>query len=391
MVMLDRLFPDVDTYEPLYVNDDGTMVMGKYHSNRDMNEHGVFRWTPSGGAIKLGPSDGDAAKVFVSKKGDVFVWDYVASEVGTPDKVVRWTAETGLQTISETTGWPVGVLEQLSDDGSTLVGVADSGRIFRWTVARGLELLESPPGTRCFLSFRDFLSPDGKALFGGCGPAGEQPRTSDAYLWSEAEGFTAIQSEDKSCVMKHEGSFAPSESVAFGPALCGTEWRLMRWSTGSPPTLIPASAESGLSFEHAYFAAADDSGTSACGSVCQEDEQHTISSCVAFQFSAEAGYVRLPKPTAEVQTSALAIDRTGLVLAGFSEIGDEALSLRAVLWDSTEALDIQAYLKARGVDLRGNQLMRASEVSIQGDTVLVWGQNFGGPAYDWIARIPRIR
>jgi hypothetical protein len=77
---------------------------------------------------------------------------------------------------------------------------------------------------------------------------------------------------------------------------------------------------------------------------------------------------------------------------GWSAIAGENETLRATLWDSGEALNIQAYLVARGVDLGGRQLSMAQDVAIQGETILVRGRaELSERAHDWIARIPLVR
>ena len=393
MVMLDRLLPDIDTYDPTYVNDDGSIVIGKYTS-RDENQMGVFRWTPSGGATKFGPSyDNGSFQVWISEKADVVVFEQLALQG--PDEVVRWTADSGFETISEAPGWPNGHIREMSADGSTLVGSrggesteATSGT-FRWTV-RGVEPLGSPPGLLdCSVTARNPVSPDGKVLFAVCGPVDSTGHTGKVFRWSEADGFTALENDDKTCFMTQVQLIAAKGTVAFGLALCGTEWRLMRWSMGSAPTTVPASAAMGLSFEQGGFADADDSGSSACGYVFPAVEVEWPP-CDVFRWGPDTGYVRLPLAVGQNQGLLRAMDSTGRVIAGSSEIAGQ--SPHAVLWDSGERLDIQAYLTARGVDLGGRQLAEAEDVAIQGDKILVRGQaGLGDPSRDWIARIPLVR
>lgn len=392
MVMLDRLLPDIDTYDPMYVNDDGSLVIGKYTS-RDGNHMGVFRWTPSGGATKFGPAYDDGSfQLWFSEKADVVVFSHLAAQG--LDEVVRWTAESGFETISEAPGWPIGHVQGMNAGGSTLVGyfgddptVASAG-IFRWTL-NGFELLGSPPGLiNCYPDGGNEVSPDGKVLFGQCASADGNGIHRNVFRWSEAEGFTVLANEDKTCFMT-EAIIAADATVAFGPALCGTEWRLMRWSMGSAPTLLPASAAMGLSFEQGSFTDVDDSGSSACGAVCQPGD---VMPCDAFRWGKDTGYVRLPLLVGQNQGIPRAIDPTGRAIVGWSAIAGDNQSLQAILWESGEALGIQTYLMARGVDLGGRQLSMAQDVAIQGDTILMRGHaGLGEPARDWIARIPLVR
>jgi len=393
LVMLDRLLPDAYMYDPDFVNADGSIVMGTYASS-DTNEQGVFRWTRSDGMSKFGPK-GDivqAVQSWSSEKGDAVLVRAAHGEA--PDEVVLWTAQSGYRTISDEPGWPaLASIEQFSSDGSTIVGAivdtaADSERLFRWT-SGGVELLGGLPELpNCYAVSQ--ASRDGKVIFGSCASADRARSTRKAFRWTPTDGMTALENDDKSCYMRLVEQVSGDGAVAFGRALCGSEWRLMRWSAGSPSTELPATTVPGLSFQNTFLADSDESGRSLCGSVEKPDPSEGEVPTVAFRWDVDTGFLRLPVPDDENYGQPFAVEPSGRVAVGFS--GFVYQSKHAMLWDSTGALDIAAYLTAHGVDLRSRPLFSAADVVIQDDTILVRGRGASDqPSRDWIARIPLVR
>jgi uncharacterized membrane protein len=387
IVMLDRFLADADSSDPSFVTDDGSVVIGSYVSS-EKNETGVFRWTRGGGASKLGPTGGIAQPVqfWSSENGDVVILRHLRDDGSS--EVVRWSTESSLETISDDPRWPAQAeIEQLSADGSTIIGVdlaGDSERMFRWA-AEGAELLGGLPGLPNCYAAVSTVPRDGKVIFGSCASADPERSTRKAFRWSEADGMKALENEDQTCFMRMVEAVSGDGKVAFGRALCGADSRLMRWSTRG----VDVPATMGLSFESSGVSDVDASGQSACGSVCEQvtgDE----SRCTGFRWNTDIGYVRLPIPSGQDDVAPRAVDPTGRIVVGLSEIVNG--SSHAMLWDSSGALDIQAYLTSQGVDLRSRPLSMAHDVVIQGESILVRGRGASdGPYGEWIARIPLAR
>lgn len=392
MQLLDRLLPDVLDYNATFVTSDGNVVTGRYFKN---NEAGVFRWTRSDGAIKIGPARAflEAVESWTSDDGNVIV---VNAPAPAPGEVMLWTAQAGEQTLSDQPDWPAQAQAWgLSGDGSTIVGTTFDGSTrsssaFRWTAAKGTEPLGNLPGqTSCSVG-NGGISRDGKVLFGACSDVGP-PSSRTAFRWTEAGGLVALETPDHSCVMSYVALTTADGSVAFGVAQCGSELRLMRWSADGTTTTVPASAAPGFTFDDSYLLGIDAAGASVCGSVYRHTSTDSDNPRVAFRWGTDTGYVTLPQPNEQGFAEARAIDRKGHVMAGVLgplNQGDR----HAVLWDSSGILDVAAYLTSQGVDLQNHLLFSADEVFVKHNTLLVRGVGgVGAEARDWIARIPRVR
>ena len=189
--------------------------------------------------------------------------------------------------------------------------------------------------------------------------------------------MVALEDAPKSC------SFYPrygNEDLGsiLGMASCSGSPRLARWSSDGTLTLAPAVPQ-GSSIGAAGI---DASGSTAFIPVCTSDY------CDGFRWDIGASFVALSAPPG-THSVPIAIDPTGVVIVGALENQEFG---HAALWDSNGALDIAAYLTARGVDLGDAALDQALDVLIQGDKIVVTGrgQHAGVPS-DWIARIPLAR
>jgi hypothetical protein len=187
----------------------------------------------------------------------------------------------------------------------------------------------------------------------------------------------ALEDAAKSCSFNPRYGNEDLGSI-LGMASCSGSPRLARWSSDGALTLAPAFPQ-GSSMGAAGI---DASGSTAFVPVCTSDY------CDGFRWDIGAGFVALSAPPG-THSVPIAIDPTGVVIVGALETQEFG---HAALWDSNGALDIAAYLSARGVDLGDAALDQALDVLIQGDKIVVTGrgQRAGVPG-DWIARIPLVR
>ncbi len=173
--------PGGDAANATGVSADGSVIVGASTSATTIADDNFFfegfRWTKTGGMKSLGFPVNTAYRNSgangVSADGAAIVGS-AFDENGAPG-AYRWTLTGGFTVIAETwTGWAI------SADGAVIAG-GDGVSAFRWSAQNGLDVID--PDNAIGVSVAYGMSPDGKRL------AGE-----DAYVWSEADGFTFLHS-----------------------------------------------------------------------------------------------------------------------------------------------------------------------------------------------------
>jgi probable HAF family extracellular repeat protein len=127
----------------LGVSGDGNVVVGTSSASVG-GAHVGFRWTPTGGMTPLAPLAGDAQTQVSRVSTDGLVT--VGVSEGTVDRhAVRWFANGIAQSLGLVSGVTTGKAQQavsVSADGSTIVGIADTGA-FIWDPSHGARDLKT--------------------------------------------------------------------------------------------------------------------------------------------------------------------------------------------------------------------------------------------------------
>ena len=176
------------------ISADGLVVVGRASSATGVD---AFRWTVETGIVSLGSLPGGSGSIAeeVSGDGSVIVGWGASPESGSNVEAFRWTAETGMVGLGDLPGdYFNSRAYGVSGDGAVVVGrsSADPGpEAFRWTAETGMV----PVGESCAES--DFLATTARAVSadglvivgrgGTCEPGGAQ-----AYRWTAGEGPVGI-------------------------------------------------------------------------------------------------------------------------------------------------------------------------------------------------------
>jgi probable HAF family extracellular repeat protein len=159
------------------ISPDGSTIVGS-------GDNKAFRWTQAGG-IQIIPSlsgatSSDASGV--SADGAI-----VAGTSG--NQAYRWTASTGAVGLGYLSGKTMSRVLSESDDGSVVVGGSSlanyaSEQAFRWTQSGGLQGLGFLPGDSNN-SWSDDISPDGSVIVGTSGAV-------HAFRWTQSTGMVGL-------------------------------------------------------------------------------------------------------------------------------------------------------------------------------------------------------
>lgn len=394
LVALDRLNVGGLAFFPSFVSDDGDTVVGAYNTGDSFG--GFFRWTKAGGATSLGEPEGTGSGTpyDMSSDGKAIVG---MAKVDGKDKLDHanflWTEPGGYPALADEATWPAEAeVVSISADGLTLLGQTpnstDTHMAFRWTKAGGAESLGSLPGrTHCSIGSS---TANAEVIFGICE---DDQQVGRGFRWTEATGMKELNNASNSCLMGGVSSLNTEGTVAFGSVECGDQvYAPGRWALGAGASQLPA-APSNLHFD--YSITGSGNGKIAFGLLVPPSDggfpfSEGTPGTEAYRYSAGGTVEPLPPPSGADFTSASAIDALGLVIVGRS--GSQGARSRAVLWDSSERLDIMSYLTAHGVDLNGLELTHSERVAVIDDTIVIQGfiseQNRGGA---WVARIPLVR
>lgn len=384
--LLDQLLPGVFTYSAEFAALNGSTVIGTAASN--CTEVGcdqdVYRWTRAGGATKLQlPTAPEVSRFESSEDGKTVALE--GDFRNKPQELWLWTEASGWRDLGAEPGWPGPMsLKGISADGSAVVAEpfqppATLVQSFRWTAGVGWESLGALPGLPNCEIDGPFIARDGKTIFGSCwAGAVEQLEQLRGFRWTEAGGMVALEDAAKSCSFYPRYGNEDLGSSILGMATCSGNPRLARWSSDGTLTLAPAAPQD----SSIGAAGMDASGSTAFVPFCTSDY------CDGFRWDIGASFVALSAPPG-THSVPIAIDPRGVVIVG--ALANQEFG-HAALWDSNGALDIAAYLTARGVDFGDAALDQALDVLIQGDKIVVTGSGRqGGVPRDWIARIPLVR
>ena len=339
----------------------------------------IFRWTEDSGIVSIGDLEGgDGTKLDdVSADGGVVV--------GTSgDQAFRWTLETGVAALGAVPGMERSRSLVVSGDGQIVFGTASTtteSATFRWTDARGMELLDvacriAPGG----------VSHDGSSLVGLC--------TSDEgtlpYQWSEASGLRSLGAPPASYSV--DLRFASAEHgvlVAQGKGENREDSQALRATEATGFVALgalpgnPTCSALGGSFD-SFLTLRPPMSTD--GSVvvgnCVNTETGTA---LGFRWSSASGLLAMKPLAGHVRSRVTSVSPDGLV-GGTST--DGAGTTEGVLWSAEgEPRSIRAALEANGIAFGGFVL---DDVVVLGGGRLVYGggKDAAGNGRGWVALLP---
>jgi len=306
------------------ISGDGTVVVG---SSYDSAGSRAFRWTQSSGMVAL-PAEAYTADD-VSFDGNVIVGTSRTTDGG--NQAFRWTAEGGLVGLGDlsTTGIfassiPYSNAFGVSSDGTIVAAASFSiWQGFIWTSSAGLQTLGTLPGWS--QSFANDISADGTVVVGQAGRLSDSSTDSEAFRWSAEDGMSGLGdlpggNFDSSALGVSANGLV---IVGYGTTANGTE--AFRWT------------------------AAD--GMIALGDLPQPQYTSPVTNSRAFATSAD-----------------------GSVIVGYANGSVGYYGQKAMRWDAIHGMQALAdLLQAQGVDLTGWQLVAATAISANGQTIVGYG------------------
>jgi uncharacterized membrane protein len=177
--------PGFTSSQAMAVSGDGSTVLGSstVHLNENPNEGRMpWTWTKDAGMVVLGLPPGATGATglgAISKDGSVVLGSAVVGGVG---QAFVWERRDGFQLLPPGTDG-----RRISADGSTVVGnlVPRPSRPYRWTLENGMNILPAPAGMAS--GFTNDLTWDGSIIVGNLTP-GVIPVDPRAYVWDEQHG-----------------------------------------------------------------------------------------------------------------------------------------------------------------------------------------------------------
>jgi probable HAF family extracellular repeat protein len=332
------LFPEGCISRANAVSLDGSVVVGL---STGANGFEAFQWSREGGIVGLGdlPGGNFSSQAFgVSADGSVIVGSS-SSELGASrGEAFRWTQDAGMAALGDLEGGEfVSIAYGVSADGSVVVGRATGSSLapqaFRWTEEEGMVGLGYlPPSFPPESSEAYGVSADGSIIVG---TSLNENDTFEAFRWTESEGIVGI-----------------------------------------------AEPGTGVFPEAANAASAD--GSTIVG--------QTFFRGQAFRWTQETGATGLGDlPGGVVMGEALAVSGDGSIVVGSSHAQKGSIITDfAFIWDEPNGIrDLADVLeKEFGVDLAGWRLTAATGISVDGRTIVGYGENPRGSTEAWVADLP---
>jgi probable HAF family extracellular repeat protein len=197
------------------ISADGSTIIGYGGLDSSWSTTQAFRWTSSGGMVTIpfisGTSTGNVGGV--SSDGSVIV-----GASGT--QAFRWTASGGTVGLGYLSGKTMSGAYVVSADGSVVVGTSyntsyANQQAFRWTQSGGMQGLGFLPGDSngCWA---DDISPDGSVIVGTSG-------STHAFRWTQSTGMVALGSLSGMDVT-HPMDVSSSGSTIVGVSYSDVTW-----------------------------------------------------------------------------------------------------------------------------------------------------------------------
>jgi uncharacterized membrane protein len=297
-----------------------------------------------------------------------------------PTKAARWTQATGTQVISPVLQglYPV---TGLSADGSIVFGES-----WRWTAAAGYEDLTSRLGNGLFRTRTIFgCSSDGLTV---TGIEGTYPAVGDFFRWRIDQSPVEILQRDAAFPHGYFyfNTISGDGSVVAGSTRTFDNGNILQ-DTYAPVVVGPAgpSVVAGESSQAGITDLSRD-GSVAVGYLTDGPKLR------AFRWTSQTGVVFLDAPLNDSNSSsyARAVNANGSVVVGdYLDVG--TAGTRAWIWrDDSGFIDLYAELAIHGLSsaIEGWQLLVATDVSADGQTIVGQGINPSGCEQAFLVRLP---
>ena len=285
-----------------------------------------------------------------------------------------WDARNGMRGLGTLPDYLDGFATGVSADGSHVAGYTggsggpgyDGIRAVRWDAAGIHDLGELPGGSTSQIARG--LSADGGWIVGEAVRPGVGK---EAFRWSASGGMQGLGELPGGLVLSEAWAISADGATIVGQSHSGGCNEAFRWTEAGGMQGLGDLA-GGACYSLAYAVSADGAFIAGAGSTAvngPEDE--------AFLWDATNGMRGLGDlPGGQFRSLALGVSADGSAVVGY---GDDADGPEAFLW--TEAGGMQALadvLTARGLDLGGWDLWRATAISADGRTIVGWGTSPNG-------------
>ncbi len=277
----------------------------------------------------------------------------------------RWTQPTGMVGLGDVVlGAPRSRAEEVSSDGSVVLGYTGSGWPFLWTQATGMVAIEDTTGT--YAGARPFaISADGTTIVGTGTTAAAG---NEAFRWTAATGYVAVGFLPSTIHDSFLTDVSADGSVAAGFSFHHDfDVEPMIWTAAGLDSL--GDVPGGDAYALAWGISAD--GTTVVG------DAHINGASEPWLWSADTGFVR-PDPTHD-----------GGWFNAVSADGSVAVGSGDLVWDAVNGMrSLADILAGESIDLTGWSISSISDVSADGRTMTGYGINPSGDVEGWIARLP---
>jgi probable HAF family extracellular repeat protein len=311
----------------------------------------------------------------VSNDGSIVVGESLVPSG--PLEAFRWTEETGMVGLGSLPGSGSAPFSQaygVSADGLAVVGRSlgnfTDAEAFQWTLSDGIIGLGAPPNT---WTYAQAASGDGAAVVGRIDSLDASGVISEAFRWTEATGMVGLGDLPGGAFSSYALGVSGDGSVVVGAGRVDSEsgcsgYEAFRWT--SQTGMVALGAPPGDTCSQANDVSHD--GTTIVGS----------SNGQAFRWTAGSGMVGLGP-----LTHAWGVSGNGTVVVGrrLDDNGSEPM-----VWDTARgARTLRGLLVDEyGLDLSGWTLIKATEVSGDGRTIVGQGINPNGDWEAWRAVLP---
>jgi probable HAF family extracellular repeat protein len=311
-----------------------------------------------------------------------------------------WRESTGIQSIPLPTGYELFSVNDISGDGTTIVGGGANGtgtnrhyESFRWRQDTGFQLLGRLPTNRnTYPSYGESASFDGSVVVGTT----DSVEGRRAFRWTEATGLTNLGTLGTAGA--GNGGFSEADGVsADGKTTVGyvttsqdEYYKAFRWTEptgydviGLPhvdqPLGIPAGGANAISGD----------GTVIAG-------QSQLNGFDNWTWTADSGFSLLNMETPENSGNVSNISYDGNVIAGgqitWNQPSPGKVIYDAVIWQKTpsgyEIHRVADLLNSAGVSTLGLHLEETTDVAADGRTIIGTAMNANGFRQAWYAVLP---
>lgn len=320
--------PGAGSINPRALSGDGTTVTGSWRNS--LGQDGVFRWRAGTGSVDLGRAGGSDQRA--SGEDINFDGTIIGGFSGlfnSQTQAMKWVEGSGFTVLAATPGGPdYDYASGISDDGSVVVGGAQTGSGYRWVGLTAPTAMPMIGGATSGVATK--ISGNGQVIVGANYAPGQKPvrivggvATDLTLSPGGAVGGSALNTNFTGSVVVGNASFGGPNSHAF------------RWTTG-----LGAMEDLGAILPNGF-------------------------------------------------SSGRAVSDDGSTVIGVAQVTGGVFSQAAMMWrEGSGMVDLNTYLPSIGISTGGMYLYEGLDVSADGLTIMGSGfdAQFGFKA--WVVTIP---